>query len=189
MQELIRRGYLYIAQPPLYKIAKGKKVRYLKSDAELSEFVLDVGLEGLTLESSSGALSLTGEPLRRLMVDLKHWRERLAVGGRRQDPVVIEALIRATNLDGDGLRDREVVEQAAQAIEAYVQRKHPDRMPLTTEISRDEERDRYSLTVTPRAGVSSQTNRIDFELLNSGDIKELRAIQSGISALGRPLTS
>ncbi|RAK63292.1 DNA topoisomerase (ATP-hydrolyzing) subunit B [Phenylobacterium kunshanense] len=62
MPEVIERGYLYIAQPPLYKAAKGKSVRYLKDDAELEVYLIDEGTDGATLDLPSGE-RLTGADL------------------------------------------------------------------------------------------------------------------------------
>ncbi|MFZ5717877.1 MAG: DNA topoisomerase (ATP-hydrolyzing) subunit B [Pseudomonadota bacterium] len=62
MPEVIERGYLYIAQPPLYKAAKGKSVRYLKDDAELEIYLIDEGVDGAVLELASGE-RLTGQDL------------------------------------------------------------------------------------------------------------------------------
>ena len=62
MPEVIERGYLYIAQPPLYKASKGKSVRYLKDDAELEIYLIDEGVDGATLDLSSGE-RLTGTDL------------------------------------------------------------------------------------------------------------------------------
>ncbi|HKR87746.1 MAG TPA: DNA topoisomerase (ATP-hydrolyzing) subunit B [Phenylobacterium sp.] len=54
MPEVIERGYLYIAQPPLYKAAKGKQVRYLKDDSELETYLIDEGIDQAHLDLSSG---------------------------------------------------------------------------------------------------------------------------------------
>ena len=54
MPEVLERGYLYIAQPPLYKAAKGRSSRYLKDDAEMEAFLVDEGLEGAILDLASG---------------------------------------------------------------------------------------------------------------------------------------
>ncbi|HEY2753453.1 DNA topoisomerase (ATP-hydrolyzing) subunit B [Phenylobacterium sp.] len=62
MKEVIDRGYLYIAQPPLYKAAKGKSVRYLKDDAELEIYLIDEGVDGATLDLSNGE-RITGADL------------------------------------------------------------------------------------------------------------------------------
>ena len=62
MREIIDRGYLYIAQPPLYKATKGKSIRYLKDDAELEIYLIDEGVEGASLELASGE-KMTGADL------------------------------------------------------------------------------------------------------------------------------
>ena len=62
MPEVIERGYLYIAQPPLYKASKGKSVRYLKDDPELEIYLIDEGVDQATLDLSSGE-RLTGADL------------------------------------------------------------------------------------------------------------------------------
>jgi DNA gyrase subunit B len=62
MPQVIERGYLYIAQPPLYKASKGKSVRYLKDDAELEIYLIDEGVDGATLDLSNGE-RITGADL------------------------------------------------------------------------------------------------------------------------------
>jgi DNA gyrase subunit B len=54
MPQVIERGYLYIAQPPLYKATKGKSSRYLKDDPDMEAFLVDEGLDGAELDLSSG---------------------------------------------------------------------------------------------------------------------------------------
>src|SRR5688572_14973894 len=65
MPELIEKGHLYIAQPPLYKVARGRSEVYLKDDAALDEYLVDAGLEGLILETKDGPRS--GKDLRSLV--------------------------------------------------------------------------------------------------------------------------
>jgi DNA gyrase subunit B len=67
MPQVIERGYLYIAQPPLYKAAKGKSSRYLKDDTELDAFLIDEGVDGAVLALSSGE-QMSGADLRDLVV-------------------------------------------------------------------------------------------------------------------------
>jgi len=66
MPQVIERGYLYIAQPPLYKASKGKSARYLKDDAEMEAFLTDEGVDGATLELSSGEV-MSGADLHALV--------------------------------------------------------------------------------------------------------------------------
>ncbi|HEY2178183.1 MAG TPA: DNA topoisomerase (ATP-hydrolyzing) subunit B [Caulobacteraceae bacterium] len=65
MPEVIERGYLYIAQPPLYKASKGKSSRYLKDDAEMEVFLVEEGLDGAELDLASGE-RITGRDLAQL---------------------------------------------------------------------------------------------------------------------------
>ena len=70
MPELIERGYLYIAQPPLYKAAKGKSSRYLKDDLELEAFLFHEGVDGASLDLANGE-RLAGPDLERLVKEAR----------------------------------------------------------------------------------------------------------------------
>ncbi len=65
MPELIERGYLYIAQPPLYKVERGKSVQYIKDQGELDDYLIEAGSKDASLELGSGAV-ITGEDLKRV---------------------------------------------------------------------------------------------------------------------------
>ncbi|MDE2487895.1 MAG: DNA gyrase subunit B, partial [Alphaproteobacteria bacterium] len=80
MPQVIERGYLYIAQPPLYKATKGKSIRYLKDDNELETYLIDEGVDGATLDLASGE-RLAGQDLLQLVTTARGAKanvERLA---------------------------------------------------------------------------------------------------------------
>jgi DNA gyrase subunit B len=76
MPELIEGGYLYIAQPPLYKVARGKSEVYIKDQAGLEDYLIDMGLEGAILRLGSGE-ELAGEDLRRVVTGARQFRRVL----------------------------------------------------------------------------------------------------------------
>ncbi len=81
MPQVIEQGYLYIAQPPLYKAAKGRSARYLKDDAEMEAFLFEEGTDGARLELADGE-TLAGADLVRLVGEARTAKsliERLAV--------------------------------------------------------------------------------------------------------------
>ena len=186
MPEVIQKGYLYIAQPPLYRVKKGKKVMYLKDDDALDSYVIDSGAENVSLKTRTGAVSLAGEPLKKLLAELRRFREILAHVHRRAEAPVVEALVRAGRLDDAKLKERAAVDAAIAAMSAYLRKKHPDMQPVSFDVQRDEEHDRFRVDVTTRAGVAARTTRIDWNLVNAGDMRELRGIVEGIDALGQP---
>ncbi|WP_370328716.1 DNA topoisomerase (ATP-hydrolyzing) subunit B [Hyphomonas atlantica] len=77
MPELIEKGYLYIAQPPLYKVSRGKSERYLKDDAELDSYLIDEGTSGEALILPDGT-QIAGEDLRDRVRAASNFRANLA---------------------------------------------------------------------------------------------------------------
>ncbi|MBK8171201.1 MAG: DNA topoisomerase (ATP-hydrolyzing) subunit B [Sandaracinaceae bacterium] len=183
MPEVLANGYLYIAQPPLYKVKRAKKEQFLKDDEALSRYLLDTGTDSLAIRSSTGAV-LSGEPLRRVLEQLNRWHVVLKKIERRAEPDIIEALIVATTLDTAALEDKAKLEEGLKAIEARVGERNPDLTPLQTSIERDEEHGRWRAVVRTRAGISSRPTAIDFGMLGAGDVRELRDIWDSLKLLG-----
>jgi len=90
MPEIIERGHLFIAQPPLYKVAKGRSEVYLKDNAALDDYLIEAGVGLTALESVTGPRS--GDDLRALAEHARKVRSLMAYVPRRYDPAIIEAL-------------------------------------------------------------------------------------------------
>lgn len=97
MPELIEAGHLMIAQPPLYKVARGRSEVYLKDDAALDEYLIDAGLEGLVLEGAGGQRS--GADLRGLVEHARRVRTLMRYAPKKYDPAMLEALALRGALD------------------------------------------------------------------------------------------
>ncbi|WP_226632503.1 DNA topoisomerase (ATP-hydrolyzing) subunit B [Novosphingobium profundi] len=90
MPEIIRAGHLFIAQPPLYKVAKGRSEVYLKDNAALDRYLVEAGLNGRVLETAGGAR--TGQDLESLVEHAIRMRNLMAFVPRRYNASIIEAL-------------------------------------------------------------------------------------------------
>jgi len=104
MPELIERGHLYIAQPPLYKVTRGKSSQYLKNEAAFEEFLIDSGLEGSVLELASGE-ARSGEDLRQLAREAIMLRQLFDGLHSRYDHKIIEQAAIAGALDSERMAD------------------------------------------------------------------------------------
>ncbi|HEY8592340.1 MAG TPA: DNA topoisomerase (ATP-hydrolyzing) subunit B [Sphingomicrobium sp.] len=90
MPELIENGHLFIAQPPLYKVARGRSEMYLKDDAALDDYLEEAGLEGLVLDTPEGQRS--GRDLKALVDHARRMRTLMRYAPRKYDPALVEAL-------------------------------------------------------------------------------------------------
>ncbi len=89
MPSLIERGHLFIAQPPLYKVSRGKSAQYLKDEKALEDYLISTGLDEASLELSSGEVR-TGADLRETITDALRVRSLLDGLHSRYDRTVIE---------------------------------------------------------------------------------------------------
>ncbi|MEM6463027.1 MAG: DNA topoisomerase (ATP-hydrolyzing) subunit B [Pseudomonadota bacterium] len=100
MPELVERGHLYIAQPPLYKVSRGKSSQYLKNEFAFEEYLTGVGLEDSALELAGGEVR-AGEDLRAVIADAQGLRKLIDGLHSRYDRTIIEqaAIVGALNLE------------------------------------------------------------------------------------------
>ena len=109
MPELVENGYIYIAQPPLYKIKKGKQEKYVKDDAELNDYLLQVALHKAALYPEEGAPAISGTALEELSKNylaVNSIKNRLA---SRYNASFLETLLTMKRLINQDLTDKSVI--------------------------------------------------------------------------------
>jgi DNA gyrase subunit B len=99
MPELVERGHIYIAQPPLYKVKRGKQEMYLLDDAEWRSALLQSALDGAALHVSDAAPPLSDQALESLAQDYQLFQMVLRRLSSRHDPAFLEALLRVKRFD------------------------------------------------------------------------------------------
>ncbi len=115
MNETISRGYLYIAQPPLYKVKRAKSERYMKDEGEFADFIISAALEGTELHSAHGKVS-AADIVKSEVVSLTDMREYLhKFDLERFDPRVVE-VFGDMEFDSDGFRSEAALQSVAEAL-------------------------------------------------------------------------
>lgn len=116
MRELIDKGYLYIAQPPLYGVKKGNSVVYLKDDAALQEYLINAGLEGASLHLASGA-TIVGADLRSRLEAAEKAKACIEeIGKSVNSDLVTEQALLAGAYEIDRWTDAAYMQQIAQKV-------------------------------------------------------------------------
>ncbi|BAU56673.1 DNA gyrase subunit B [Halorhodospira halochloris] len=105
MRELVERGNVYIAQPPLYKIKRGKQEYYVKDEGELTEYLLEQALDGAALHPGGGVPPVTGEALGRLARRYFEAMDLIEHVSRRWDPLILEQMTVLPPISEDDITD------------------------------------------------------------------------------------
>jgi DNA gyrase subunit B len=177
MPELITRGHVFIAQPPLYRIKRGKKEKYVKDDREFTREILQWATEHLTLRLAGTDLRLEGAALKDFLVQLdefEQYRHRLL--GRLRDERVVTILARP-ELKLDGRADfatREGLEPVAQALR---------QAGVEAELQGDEEHSAWKVLFRDP---TNARRPIDIELAEQPEYRLFRRLARSISGFDRP---
>ncbi len=117
MPELVERGSLYIAQPPLYKVSRGKSSQYLKNEKALEDYLINSGLEDTAIALASGEVR-TGQDLREVVADALRLRSLIDGLHSRYDRSVVEQAAISGAFDAEIVQDRADAEATAARVAA-----------------------------------------------------------------------
>jgi DNA gyrase subunit B len=168
MPELVERGHIYIAQPPLFKVKQGKHEQYLKDEQELDQYLLESAIKDATLLTKKGGNNLTGDGLgeiARQMVLTEAVIRRIAP---HYDEAVLRAILHVGAID---LTSEAKVEKVAQAIRERLINKSTEKSEVI--VSLDEETKTYKLAVHKFVHGNLESCVIDALFLSSGDYQQL----------------
>jgi len=143
MKELVEHGWVYIAQPPLFKVKKGRKERYLKDEAAFEDYLLTDGTNGVSVSFDDGeGKSLSGDKLRAWLKDIIKYNGAFSRIERTKDARVLDAFLR--HLKGNELSeliaDDETAEAAASWLRTFIEERCPEALPINVVVERDSSR-------------------------------------------------
>ncbi|OHX21913.1 DNA topoisomerase (ATP-hydrolyzing) subunit B [Chromobacterium sphagni] len=166
MAELVERGHIYIAQPPLYKAKHGKQERYLKDDYELNQYLLQLALEKAELIPAEGEAPLAGDTLAEIARQFLLARAVIERESRVIDPLVLEAMLKSGPLSLQSQAESTACIAALQALLP------PEAIEL--QLLRDEKNDGHLIKVIRKLHGNVLVTVLDQNFLDSGDYAELK---------------
>jgi DNA gyrase subunit B len=178
MPELVERGHIYIAQPPLYKVKQSKEEAYLKDDHELNQYLLKVALKGAELLPGADRPALSGQGLAnvaRQYLLAEAVIERLS---RVIDPAALRALLSGVKID---LSSAGTASASAAAIERAIA--DPE---VRVEARYDEQTELHRLFIVRTRHGTPHTTSLDADFLASGDYAPVKAAAEVLQGLIHP---
>jgi len=129
MPELVERGHIYIAQPPLYKLKKGKQEQYIKDNDALETYLISNAIDELELHISADAPAIRGEALANVITDYQTSQKSLARLTVRYPASLLDALISLEAFKLDQLEDKAYVETWGEDLRAAIEKIQPSLRP------------------------------------------------------------
>ncbi len=175
--DLIQKGYLYIAQPPLYRVKHGRKEMYLKDDRELEEFLFQRGCEKLSLISKEGE-KLPAETVVQIAKKIRQ-RQHLLQTIQRRDPRGLKALLQViTQRELQGklrelLLSRQKLEELARETQNFFKKRYGNIEYIETSIREDSEHQAFQMTITTKHNGIPQHFTFDIPLIESPEFQKL----------------
>ena len=185
-QDLIERGHLFIAQPPLYRVKRARTQQYLKDEAALEDYLIELGAEDMTLRGQ-GAPPISGTPLKQFVkkaIRLDKVLDVLERKGRNRH--VITALARQPLMDANALSNEATLKQVSQDADAYLRLAAPELTPVSFSFEEDREHACLRLVASTKANGSAHRNVVDLELCQSPEFEEARRVARELAAAGEP---
>jgi len=186
MPAILERGYLYLAQPPLFKMKKGQEEQYVKNEPEMEKIILRLGSKDLALRTGGGE-TIVGAKLQALLVQLGQV-ERIIARLRRRgwDPELVRALMRTGFYDEALLKTQPVLEQAINKVSAFLTGYYQHVSLADARLEEDEEHGTHRVICEMDNRGSKGTCVIGTELLRSPEMREIRVAAEAFAALGEP---
>jgi DNA gyrase subunit B len=187
MPQLIERGHLYIAQPPLYRIKKGKTEFYLHDDKSFDAFVINAGSEGAVVTGKNGHLELKGQELEKFLRELSEAVRILEVFENGAiERQIIAAFAAVPGFSRETLRNRSELEQVANTAADWLRARISGISEITLRYVPDSEHSGSIVEMTVIRNSEKFTACMHFERAASEDFQELQAIMSKGESLGLP---
>ncbi|MBA6413666.1 DNA topoisomerase (ATP-hydrolyzing) subunit B [Parahaliea sp. F7430] len=183
MRELIERGHIFIAQPPLYKIAKGKQHTYLKDDEALHQYLTQSALDGAAIHVNADAPAITGENLEALVAQYRTVTATIDRLSRVYAPAVLWRIVHGEHLSVDDLKDEAKVSAFAEQLSERLLPVSPKGSVYSVTVRKDQERQIYYPVVKLISHGVETEKEYTHEFFSSGEYRSMVALGETINNL------
>jgi DNA gyrase subunit B len=186
MPQLIERGYIYIAQPPLYKIKKGKQETYLKDEAALETYLSTLALENARLIPGEGQDAIAGAALENLLVRYREGEGVVRRLSKVYPEPVIRALVYQPKLSLDDLSDERRVDAWCNKVNRYLETEDTNGHRYQLSFHKDEERGLYLPDIVAHQHGVTSVSHLSREFIVSDEYKTLTSLGELLLDLVQP---
>ncbi|WP_188007592.1 DNA topoisomerase (ATP-hydrolyzing) subunit B [Photobacterium damselae] len=183
MPELIERGHIYIAQPPLYKVKKGKQEQYIKDDEDMQQFQTSLALENAALFTTEGAPAMAGLALENLVGQYNSTMKLIERMSRRYPTLLLNELVHQPRLTAEMLSDRAQVEAWVTPVIEALNTKQSGESHYTFDIVVDSENNHFLPKVVVRTHGVDHEYPLSFELICSKEYSKLADLSEELNGL------
>ncbi|HMK34869.1 MAG TPA: DNA topoisomerase (ATP-hydrolyzing) subunit B [Desulfomonilaceae bacterium] len=185
MVDVINRGYLYFAQPPLYKVKMGKQQLYVKDESTLDDIILRNGLENVKIRKRDGEF-IEGAVLINIVKNLLRMEKILDLYERKNmEKVILKSFVQE-GLSVASLEDFQITEDLVARVQNRIDAAHPEISPIEMVIEKDEEESKYYIDVSSKRNGLDRRTKIDFDLTESPSFEEIVSITNKVLSVGEP---
>lgn len=183
MPEIIEKGYLYVAQPPLYGITRNKKITYVKDEKEFQQYLVHTGVQGLEMKADSKVYK--EDALKKFVDILVDLNDNLSRVEFIYDSAVVEAVSETVKFKIDDFKTETTLWSKWELIKSNLEANFPQKAPFRMEL---EENQRYPgefrmKVYTTNNGVDKVTN-IDYKFINNSEIMLINSLKEKVSSMG-----
>ncbi|MEI8643933.1 DNA topoisomerase (ATP-hydrolyzing) subunit B [Pseudoalteromonas sp. Hal040] len=183
MPEIVEKGFIYIAQPPLYKVKKGKQERYIKDDPALVDYLTSLALNNAALYTSEGASALEGEALETIVHDYQSTVKVIERLKRKYPNTVMERLIYQSELTEADLSNEAKVKEWTNTLVDDLIARDEDATIFHASTEHDTERNLYYPVVNIRQHGVDKAHVLNHDFITSRDYKRIAATGANIANL------
>ena len=183
MPELIERGYVYIAQPPLYKVKKGKQERYIKDNDEMVQYELMLALDGAALHISANAPAMNDLVFEKLVSEYNNVQKLITRLSRYYPEPLLQGLVYQPQLTIELMRNESAVENWANSFVAYLTEKETEAHLYSARTQFNSERQVYEAVITVRKHGIDTDYFINFDFVMGNEFAKITAFGQQVNGL------